>query len=323
MAEWCSHSGVHTVVFPQWCSHSSVPTVVLCFHSGVPTVVFPQWCFHSGVPTVVLCFHSSVPTVVFPQWCSHSGVPTVVLCFHSSVPTVVLCFHSSVPTVLFPDISPYDISNTARSSSPPPLTPPPPIPVPAARAATVGALSSPRYEARSTERSGRAMLRARQDEFHLHLPCLHHPQPCHILAQIGHTVRVGALLPGQRAARVQVQAALSRATTGMTRDGDNFLPYNLSLELVTRQPAAADPESLFRCVCQGVVVQGVSAVLAFPQSREELLQVEFMASCLEIPFISVIEHGEPLDTQVGAAPEVLRARWVPDARRAPERTVFD
>lgn len=130
-------------------------------------------------------------------------------------------------------------------------------------------------------------------------PCLHHPQPCHILAQIGHTVRVGALLPAQRAARVHVQAALTRAASGMTRDGDNFLPYNLSLELVTRQPASADPESLFRCVCQGVVVQGVSAVLAFPQSREELLQVEFMASFLEIPFISVIEHGEPLDTQVG------------------------
>ncbi|GLD72912.1 glutamate receptor ionotropic, NMDA 3B [Lates japonicus] len=71
---------------------------------------------------------------------------------------------------------------------------------------------------------------------------------------------------------------------------DNFLPYNLSLELVSRQPAAADPESLFRCVCQGVVVQGVSAVLAFPQSREELLQVDFMASFLEIPFLSVIEH---------------------------------
>ncbi|XP_031735500.1 glutamate receptor ionotropic, NMDA 3B-like [Anarrhichthys ocellatus] len=134
-------------------------------------------------------------------------------------------------------------------------------------------------------------------------PCLLHPQPCHLLAQIGHTVRVGALLPAQRAARVQVQAALSRATATMNQDQDrdpernNFLPYNLSLELVSRQPATADPESLFRCVCQGVVVQGVSAVLAFPQSREELLQVDFMASFLEIPFLSVIEHGEPLRTQ--------------------------
>ncbi|XP_036971132.1 glutamate receptor ionotropic, NMDA 3B isoform X1 [Acanthopagrus latus] len=142
-------------------------------------------------------------------------------------------------------------------------------------------------------------------------PCLLHPQPCHLLAQIGHTVRVGALLPTQRAARVQVQAALSRAAAAMSRDQDrdpelerdtqpkrdNFLPYNLSLELVSRQPATADPESLFRCVCQGVVVQGVSAVLAFPQSREELLQVDFMASFLEIPFLSVFDHGEPLRTQ--------------------------
>uniref|UniRef100_A0A3Q3L769 Glutamate receptor n=1 Tax=Mastacembelus armatus TaxID=205130 RepID=A0A3Q3L769_9TELE len=112
-------------------------------------------------------------------------------------------------------------------------------------------------------------------------PCLLHPQPCHLLAQIGHKVRVGALLPAQRAVRVQVQAALNRAATR-----ENFLPYNLSLELVSRQPSAADPESLFRSVCQGVVVQGVSAVLAFPQSRDELLQVDFMASFLEIPFLS-------------------------------------
>lgn len=130
-------------------------------------------------------------------------------------------------------------------------------------------------------------------------PCLLHPQPCHILAEIGHTVRVGALLPAQRAARVQVQAALNRAAAGMRREEGAFLPFNLSLELVPRQPVSADPESLFRCVCQGVVVQGVSAVLAFPQTREELVQLDFLASFLEIPFLSLIEHGEPLDTQVG------------------------
>lgn len=141
-------------------------------------------------------------------------------------------------------------------------------------------------------------------------PCLLHPQPCHLLAQIGYKVRVGALLPAQRAARVQVQAALNRAALAMSRDWvtdqdhdpdrerNNFLPYNLSLELVSRQPATADPESLFRSLCQGVVVQGVSAVLAFPQNRDELLQVDFMASFLEIPFLSVIEHEEPLRTQV-------------------------
>ncbi|XP_034386848.1 glutamate receptor ionotropic, NMDA 3B [Cyclopterus lumpus] len=136
-------------------------------------------------------------------------------------------------------------------------------------------------------------------------PSLLHPQPCPLLARIGHTVRVGALLPAQRAARVQVQAALRRAAATMSRDQhrdrdrerDNFLPYNLSLELVSRQPAAADPDSVFRCVCQGVVVQRVSAVLAFPQSRDELLQVDFLASFLEIPFLSVIENGESLHTQ--------------------------
>uniref|UniRef100_A0A3Q4GWW9 Glutamate receptor n=1 Tax=Neolamprologus brichardi TaxID=32507 RepID=A0A3Q4GWW9_NEOBR len=149
-------------------------------------------------------------------------------------------------------------------------------------------------------------------------PCLLHPQPCRLLAQIGHSVRVGALLPAQRAARVQVQAALSRAAAAVSRNRElerdpervNFLPYNLSLELVPRQLTAADPESLLRCACQGVVVQGVSAVLAFPQSREELLQVDLTASSLEIPFISVLQHGEPLRTQVRAAPNRFHLQMV-------------
>lgn len=54
----------------------------------------------------------------------------------------------------------------------PPIRPPPPIPAAAvARAATVGvALSSQRQAAEEHRvESGRAMLRARQDEFHLHL----------------------------------------------------------------------------------------------------------------------------------------------------------
>ncbi|XP_055796947.1 glutamate receptor ionotropic, NMDA 3B-like [Salvelinus fontinalis] len=126
-------------------------------------------------------------------------------------------------------------------------------------------------------------------------PCHLHPQPCHILAQIGNTVRLGALLPTRQTARVQ--AALNRALAGLAQTGDNFLPFNLSLEVVPQEPAKGDPESLFRCVCQAIVVQGVSAVLAFPQTQEEIVQVEFMASFLEIPFISIIEHGEPLKTQ--------------------------
>ncbi|XP_064865997.1 glutamate receptor ionotropic, NMDA 3B-like [Oncorhynchus nerka] len=126
-------------------------------------------------------------------------------------------------------------------------------------------------------------------------PCHLHPQPCHILAQIGNTVRLGALLPTRQTARVQ--AALNRALAGLAQTGDNFLPFNLSLEVVPQEPAKGDPESLFRCVCQAIVVQGVSAVLAFPQTQEEIVQVEFMASFLEIPFISIIEYGEPLKTQ--------------------------
>ncbi|MED6275061.1 hypothetical protein CHARACLAT_022591 [Characodon lateralis] len=132
-----------------------------------------------------------------------------------------------------------------------------------------------------------------------------HPQPCHLLAQIGHALRVGALLPAQKEARLQVQAALNRAAASLSRDRDpervNFLPYNLSLDLVSRQLSAADPESLIRCACQRVLVQGVSATLAFPQSREELLQVDLLASVLQVPTISVIEHAEPLRMQVSTS----------------------
>ncbi|XP_007579184.1 glutamate receptor ionotropic, NMDA 3B [Poecilia formosa] len=137
--------------------------------------------------------------------------------------------------------------------------------------------------------------------------CHLHPQPCHLLAQIGHAVRVGALLPAQREARLQVQAALSRTAAALSRDRNwdqdpdpervNFLPYNLSVELVSRQLAAADPESLIRCACQRVLERGVSAALAFPQSREELLQVDLLAAALRVPVVSLIEHAEPLRTQ--------------------------
>uniref|UniRef100_A0A673JQT4 Glutamate receptor n=1 Tax=Sinocyclocheilus rhinocerous TaxID=307959 RepID=A0A673JQT4_9TELE len=127
-------------------------------------------------------------------------------------------------------------------------------------------------------------------------PCHPHPQPCHILARIGHTVRLGALLPTRQQSRIQ--GALNRALVHLRQSGNNFLPYNLSLEVLSREPLNGDPESMFRCVCQDIVVRGVSAVLAFPQNHEELIQVEFMSSFLEIPFISIIEQGEPLKTQV-------------------------
>lgn len=128
------------------------------------------------------------------------------------------------------------------------------------------------------------------------VPVHSHPQPCRVLAQVGHTVRLGVLLPSRRP--VRVRAALDRALSSMAESGVQFLPYNLSLDVVAREPADGDPESLSRCLCQSIVVQGVSAVLAFPQTQDELVQVEFMASFLEIPFVSIIEQGEPLRTQV-------------------------
>lgn len=139
-------------------------------------------------------------------------------------------------------------------------------------------------------------------------PCPQHPQPCHILARIGHAVRLGALLPTRQPARIQ--NALNRALASLRHQSGAadssaaatqtppLLPYNLSLEMVARSPAGGDPESLSRSACQDLVVRGVSAMLAFPRSREELIQVEFLSSFLEIPFISILEDTEPLVTKV-------------------------
>ncbi|GAA6078028.1 glutamate receptor ionotropic, NMDA 3B isoform X1, partial [Tachysurus ichikawai] len=126
-------------------------------------------------------------------------------------------------------------------------------------------------------------------------PCQLHPQPCGILAHIEHTVRLGAVLPSRQPSRVR--AAVNRALLHARNRPHALLPYNLSLEVVWARAAHADPESVFRCVCQDVVVRGVSAVLAFPQSHQELVQVDFISAFLQIPFISIIEEGEALHTQ--------------------------
>uniref|UniRef100_A0A3B1JS05 Glutamate ionotropic receptor NMDA type subunit 3B n=1 Tax=Astyanax mexicanus TaxID=7994 RepID=A0A3B1JS05_ASTMX len=127
--------------------------------------------------------------------------------------------------------------------------------------------------------------------------CQAHPEPCHLLARVGHTLRLGALLPTRQPARVQ--AALGRALLHLQNSPAALLPYNLSVEVVW---------TALRCVCEELVVNGVSAVLAFPQGREELLQVEFMATFLEIPFVSIIEQGEPIRTQVRAC--LFTIAWV-------------
>ncbi|XP_053228546.1 glutamate receptor ionotropic, NMDA 3B [Podarcis raffonei] len=122
-----------------------------------------------------------------------------------------------------------------------------------------------------------------------------HPQPCHILARIGHTVRLGALLPRAGEAESRARNALARAS----RTATSALPYNLSLEVVPGAPRQRDPASLARWLCQALVVRGVAAVLAFPASRRELLQLDFAAAFLEIPFVSIREEEEEEEEEEG------------------------
>ncbi|XP_065096654.1 glutamate receptor ionotropic, NMDA 3A [Paramisgurnus dabryanus] len=86
-----------------------------------------------------------------------------------------------------------------------------------------------------------------------------------------------------------------------------LLPYNLSLDIVmaveaglgelpafsfasSSTPACADPASFLQSVCNTVIVQGVSAIIAFPQNRDELLKLEFISSTLHIPVVSVVQN---------------------------------
>lgn len=144
-------------------------------------------------------------------------------------------------------------------------------------------------------------------------PCSPRTQPCHILSRIGHSVRLGALLPTRQPARIQnaMNRALaslrhqssgsesSSSATTTSSQSPPLLPYNLTLDMVARTPAGGDPESFSRSACQDLVVRAVSTVLAFPRSREEMIQVEFLSSFLEIPFVSILEDTEPLQTKVG------------------------
>uniref|UniRef100_A0A1A8ITV5 Glutamate receptor, ionotropic, N-methyl-D-aspartate 3A n=1 Tax=Nothobranchius kuhntae TaxID=321403 RepID=A0A1A8ITV5_NOTKU len=86
-----------------------------------------------------------------------------------------------------------------------------------------------------------------------------------------------------------------------------LLPYNLSLELVmavgsalgelpafshssTGFPEDEDPLSFLESVCHTVVVQGVSAMIAFPRNRDELLKLEFVSLALQVPVVSVVQR---------------------------------
>lgn len=86
-----------------------------------------------------------------------------------------------------------------------------------------------------------------------------------------------------------------------------LLPFNLSLELVMAvgsglgelpafssspggSPDTEDPLSFVESVCHTVVVQGVSAMIAFPRNRDELLKLEFVSLALRVPVVSVVRR---------------------------------
>ncbi|XP_050177470.1 LOW QUALITY PROTEIN: glutamate receptor ionotropic, NMDA 3B [Myiozetetes cayanensis] len=129
-----------------------------------------------------------------------------------------------------------------------------------------------------------------------------HPHPCRVPAPPGPSpgpspgpaVRVGALLP-PAPARTRLRAALARAAgTGPGGPGGAALPHNLSLEVVGGGPAARDPGSLARWLCGTLAGRGVAAVLALPRSRRELLQLDFLAATLQVPFVSILDTRGPL-----------------------------
>ncbi|XP_066133991.1 glutamate receptor ionotropic, NMDA 3B [Saccopteryx bilineata] len=114
------------------------------------------------------------------------------------------------------------------------------------------------------------------------VPVRGHPQPCDLLARLGGSVRLGALLPRAPAARARARAALARSALA------SRLPHNLSLELVVAATPARDPASLARGLCQTLAAPGVVAVLAFPEAQPELLQLHFLAAATETPVLSLL-----------------------------------
>uniref|UniRef100_A0A3B3DY18 Glutamate receptor n=1 Tax=Oryzias melastigma TaxID=30732 RepID=A0A3B3DY18_ORYME len=95
------------------------------------------------------------------------------------------------------------------------------------------------------------------------------------------------------------------AVEALNRAG--LLPFNLSLELVMAVgsalgelpafsyssvgiPEDEDPLSFLESVCHTVVVQGVSAMIAFPRNREELIKLEFVSLSLQVPVVSLVQR---------------------------------
>uniref|UniRef100_H3CID1 Glutamate receptor n=1 Tax=Tetraodon nigroviridis TaxID=99883 RepID=H3CID1_TETNG len=86
-----------------------------------------------------------------------------------------------------------------------------------------------------------------------------------------------------------------------------LLPFNLSLEAVVAvgsglgglpaSPSSSaggaepeDPLSFVESVCHSVVVQGVSAMLAFPRNRDEFVKLDFVSQALQVPVVSVVRR---------------------------------
>ncbi|XP_029024563.1 glutamate receptor ionotropic, NMDA 3A [Betta splendens] len=95
------------------------------------------------------------------------------------------------------------------------------------------------------------------------------------------------------------------AAEALNRAG--LLPYNLSLELVmavgsglgelpafsfssSGGPEDEDPLSFLESVCHTVIVQGVSAMVAFPRNRDEFVKLEFVSLALQVPVVSVVQR---------------------------------
>ena len=55
-------------------------------------------------------------------------------------------------------------------------------------------------------------------------------------------------------------------------------------------PESEDPLSFVESVCHTVVVQGVSAMIAFPRNRDEFVKLEFVSLALRVPVVSVVQR---------------------------------
>ena len=55
-------------------------------------------------------------------------------------------------------------------------------------------------------------------------------------------------------------------------------------------PEDEDPLSFLESVCHTVIVQGVSAMIAFPRNRDEFVKLEFVSLALQVPVVSVVQR---------------------------------